>query len=514
MKKGKAKIILLTSVLVVVLIIVMASPGFASYYVDIDNSPHEDAILEMSRLGILEGVGNNQFAPQAELNRAAAAKVAAYLLGYTEADAAAAAQAEPIFSDIEGTNHAWALGWINLMAKQRILLGVGDNHYAPGAPLQMVHWATILTRILQHEQQDMIWPDDYNAMSHILGLDRGLYYTGSSIMNRAEMARMTTTALYSAERPDGKRIIELVSFAEPPLDDWYVSEQEEPLIYSNADLALQISSALVQTGGNRTITITAAATYGADRLPAANTRIEFFANAGSNDRRAQLSAPAAITDANGVASVTYTTLAADDNIPIRILANIHTDGDWIDRTINALASNTAAFIEGRVINPFNGETASEVKVGLATDNSYEPIPVNQQGYYSAPVNAGTYYVNIELNAAGTVPYPGEFRGSHFTVNNNGDIRVSIKKSFAAGNSYTIVSEMGIITGTSGLTPGTDIYITPIGTNNTVIATIGANGRFLITLAPGSYEISNRSGTILKADITIRKGAVTDVGAIR
>jgi hypothetical protein len=510
--RKNAKSILLTVVSAVGLVCIMTGFSFAANYTDIDNNPHGDAILEMSRLGILEGVGNSQFAPEAELNRAAAAKVAAFLLGYNETDAAAAAQADPMFTDIEGTNHAWALGWINLMAEDSILLGVGNNQYAPGAPLQMVHWVTILTRVLQHEQPGMAWPDDYNSMSNSLGLDRGLYYEGSSVMSRAEMARMTSTALYMVERADGKRIFDLVDFAEPPLDEWFVSEQEEPLVYSNADFDLKLEQALVKTGGNQTVTITATATYGAGRLPAAHTRIGFFANVGANDRRGQLSAQSAITDADGIARVTYTTLAADDNKPIEFKANIQTDDEWIDRTISALASDTAAFIDGRVINPFNGEIPSEVKVGIATDNSYDPIPVNQQGYYSAPINAGTYYVNIELNATGTVPYSGEYRGSHFSINNNGDMRIMIQRSFVSGNSYTIASEMGIITGTSSLTPGTDIYITLIGTNNTVIATIGANGRFLIALAPGCYEITNRYGTSLKANITIQKGIVADIGA--
>jgi len=354
--------LIVTVLLTLALLCSMTGTGFANPYTDIDDNPHKDAILEMSRLGILEGVGDNQFAPAAELNRAAAAKVAGYLLGFTEADARAAAQAEPKFTDIAGTNHAWALGWINLMAEERILLGVGDNRYAPGDPLQMVHWATILVRILQHEHPGMSWPHDYNDMANHLGLDRGFYYVDSSIMNRAEMARMTTTALYKAARPDGKKIIDVVTFAEPPLDDWHVSDRAEPNIYENADIAVQLSDALVPTGGGQAITITVTATYGAQNLPAANTLIEFFASAGPHDRRAQLSAPGMLTDANGKASVTYTTLAADDNLLIEFLANIHTDDDWIDRRAYALVSNTAAFISGRVINPFNGPLSADASL--------------------------------------------------------------------------------------------------------------------------------------------------------
>jgi len=511
MKLRRARSILLT----VILTIIMTSTSLATPYTDIEHNPHSDAILEMSRLGILAGVGNNQFAPQAELNRAAAAKVAGYLLGYTEADATIASLSESIFTDIEGTQHAWALGWINLMAQNDILKGVGNNRYAPGDSLQMVHWVAILTRILQHENEDMTWPEGYNDMANNLALDRGLYYMGTKLMNRSEMARMTTTALYNIERPDGKRIIDVVAFAQEPLDEWHIPEQNEPLFYNNANITQKLSRALVPTGGGQIITITVTATYGENNLPAAHTQIGFFANAGQADRRAQLSATEAITDANGVASVQYTTLAGDDNLQLHFLSNIYTDGAWIDRSIYAMASNTAAFISGRVINPFNGAPASNATIGIIDEKSksYTPISVNHEGYYSSPVNVGEYSVNIELNAAQTVPYGGVYKGSHFTLSNSGDIRISLRpQKFSVGNSYTIASEMGIITGIRNRPQGSEIYILRKADNVTQIAEIGASGRFMITLPPGTYDIYNNVGTVLKGNIIIQKGNVTDVGS--
>ncbi len=502
-------------VLTIVLTIALTCGSFASPYSDIDNNPHSDAILEMSRLGILEGVGNNQFAPLLELNRAAAARVAGQLLGYTEADAATAALSKSLFNDVEGTRHAWAMGWINLMAQDDILKGVGNNQYAPGDPLQMVHWAAILTRILQHEGEIIVWPDSYNQMASSLGLDRGLHYLGSGIMNRAEMARMTTTALYLVERPDGQRIIDVITFATEPLEEWHVSERGEPMNYRNADIKLQLSDAIVNPGGGQTIKITVTATHGDSNLPAANTSIGFFANSGNVDRMAQLSATEAITDANGMASVNYTTLAADDHVQLRFLANIYSDGEWIDRTISAIASNTAALISGRVINPFNGEPATNVKVGIMPSNnpqSYSPIDVDSQGYFSSPVNAGKYDINIELNAAGTVPHAGNFSGSHFNLSEDGDMRISLQnQNFTSGKSYTIPSEMGIITGVTNRPAGSEIYIVRKSDQVTQIAKISTGGRFIITLSPGIYDIYNNVGTVLKGNITIEEGNVTDVG---
>lgn len=508
------KNLILAVILTTVVLLNMTSIGFANPFTDIDNNPHKDAILEMSRLGILVGVGNDLFAPNAELNRAAAAKVAGYLLGFTEDDAIIASLKEPVFSDVVGTNHEWALGWINLMAEEGILRGIGEGLYAPGEPLQMVHWVTILTQVLGHGRDNMAWPNDFNDMANFLGLDRGLYYNGASIMNRAQMARMTTTALYKVERADGRRIVDMVTFNEEVLENWHISNAGEPIIYDNANISLKVSNEIVPTGGNQIITITVTATYGENNLPASNTKIEFFANAGPYDRNSQLSTQSEITDENGVAKAFYTTLKSDDNKSIEFVATIHTDDDWINKTANILVSNTSAVISGRVINPFTGEIADDVRINTGSEG-YENIHIrpDENGYYRTPVNVGRAYVNFEMNVGDSSPYSGEYSGSHFSIDNNGELKIFGAENFQAGNNYVLQTEFGIITGTSRLAPGSEIYIISSGTNETKIATVADNGRFMITLLPGRYEIYNNVGTVLKSNINIEKGRVTDIGGI-
>ncbi len=86
--------------------------------------------------------------------------------------------------------------------------------------------------------------------------------------------------------------------------------------------------------------------------------VGFFAHVDNSDRRGQLSATEATTDANGMVTVTYTTLAADDNKHIFIMANTPEDDDWIERGTYILASNEASLLTGRAINPFTGEPCS------------------------------------------------------------------------------------------------------------------------------------------------------------
>jgi hypothetical protein len=73
--------------------------------------------------------------------------------------------------------------------------------------------------------------------------------------------------------------------------------------------------------------------------------------------------------------------------------------------------------------------------------------------------------------------------------------------------------MGIITGVTNLSTGSEIYIIAIGTGNTVIANIGANGRFMIALPPGNYEINGAGGHVMKASFMVEKGKVNDTGNI-
>lgn len=484
--------------------------GFAADFTDISDNPYKDSILNMSELGILEGVGGNRFAPENELNRAAAAKVAAFLLGYSEAEAAEAAGWDPLFRDVQGSSHQWAIGWINLMAKDGILLGVGDQAYAPGAPLQMAHWLTILLRVTQHETAGMAWPDDYNDKAEELGLTAGLPYATAKTMNRGEMAKMSTTAIYDVARPDGKRIIDIVDFEpakpKPPAS-------EDPSAYNNSKLNLTADRTYVNNGGGQVIRLTATATYGPNNLPAAGAQIQFFADVVGNLRIGQFSDQEVIANAQGIASTTYTTLAQDNNKQISFLANMATDGDWLEEHLSVLSSDSAATICGRVVNPFTGTPPTNAEGGISIGSNHIAVNISSDGSYMTAVPQGSYHVHFNFNVLGSIPHGGDFTGSHFDLKSNGDMRFSIQKNFTARNTYTLSSEMGILTGIpSRIGPNADLYPTVMGTNDTVIARTNGEGRFMTALPPGRYVLYNGAGATLKSNITIEKGRVTELGA--
>ncbi len=502
----------------IVFSLAMVATAYTASFTDIDHTPHRDAIEEMARLGILEGVGNNLFVPDMELNRAAAAKVAAFLLGYNEADAAAAAEWDARFPDVhEGMGqHEWALGWINLMGADGIIIGMPGGNYEPGSPLQMVQWVTILTRILEHEEEEMAWPDDYNQMAEDLGLTAGLDYEGAAIVNRAEMARMSHTAIYDVERPDGLRIIDIVEFTivepgdpEPPDDEF--------LYYNDVSLSLALSNNVVPPGGGQQVYITAIVTYGEDNLPAAGTQVEFFAHGNDQDKRQQLSVKAAVTDANGVATTTYTTAAADDEKQIYFMANVPSDDDWVEQGAHALVSDVASLLEGRLVNPFTGEPVTGAKIDLHDDrtNYYVMFDrvTDKNGAYLLPVLPGTYHVHFHLDFGVSSYYTGTFSSSHsnFFADNTGIIRVEL--SVGQNQQYIIDSEMGILKGTlTNKGSLNELYAYRGADGYTVALQLTADGSFMVALPEGTYTLGTHTGATLRHTIKMEKGQVTNLGS--
>ena len=177
MNKRRIVLFIILSVLLSAAVTTAAEP-----MTDIEKSPHRNAIEQMVELGVLSGKGGGLFYPDDNLTRAEAAKVAMFLAGFDEQDAAQAEALPQVFDDVYAGmgNHEWALGWINLAAGEGIIEGYGDGKYGPGDNLQMAQWAAILIRILGYETEELEWPIGYDQLAGELGLTEGLEYVSDS----------------------------------------------------------------------------------------------------------------------------------------------------------------------------------------------------------------------------------------------------------------------------------------------------------------------------------------------
>ena len=183
-------------ILVSVVLVVLLISTNAVALEDISGHQHEESIVKLISLGIIEGKGDSRFHPEATLTRAEAAKVAVMMKGFSEEDIADISKVQ-VFNDVhEGMSaHRWAIPWINKAFDLGLIIGVGDGRFNPSGTLQMNEWVTILVRLTRNSEKNMSWPVDYENKAKSLGIIEGVDYSGHKRTTRAQMARMSENAL-------------------------------------------------------------------------------------------------------------------------------------------------------------------------------------------------------------------------------------------------------------------------------------------------------------------------------
>lgn len=498
MNKRRIALFIILSLLLSAVVVTAAEP-----MTDIKNSPHRTAIEQMVELGILSGKGGGLFYPGDSLTRAEAATVAMILSGFDEQDAAQAKTLPQAFDDMYAGvgKHEWALGWINLAAKEGVIAGKGKGKYGPGDNLKMAEWAAILIRILGYETGELGWPTGYDQLASELGLTEGLEYQSNSDIKRDQMAEFTANAVYNVDRSDGTAIIDLFGGRPDEKPGPGPSQQVEEL-----KISLAFSPQVLPEGGGKTSTITVMVTDQAGR-PVEDAEVWFVADAFEgdkvSDRKAQLSKTETTTNASGKAVVTYTSLAKDNKKMIYIEASAAKDYMDVNSGPHALlAANQAAVISGIVKNPYNGLPVAGVYMYFATTNNRQGIgetKTDSQGYYSMPVPVGSYYISFEKPE---MPIRDEI-----TVN-----------ASSAGKTYTANNDKGILKGVvTGVSPGKKVVAMAPGVANgwTLQADIQKDGSFAMALVPATYRLYiYGSSNHFIAGVTVKSGQVTNIGSVK
>ncbi|MDX9918079.1 MAG: S-layer homology domain-containing protein [Gudongella sp.] len=496
MMKRRIAIFLILSVLFTAMVVANAES-----MTDIDNNPHKDAIEQMVELGILSGRGDGQFYPDDNLTRAEAAKVAMFLAGFDEQDAEMAKTLPQAFNDVYGGMgaHEWALGWINLAAREDIIGGYGDGKYGPGDNLKMAEWGAILIRILGYETEGLAWPTGYDQLAGELGLTEGLEYISDSHIRRDQMAKFAANAVYNVERTDGTMIVDLL---EARAEDKPEDSKDQQL--EGISMSVEFPEVLPE-GGGQTATIVVKVTDKAGN-PIEEAEVFFAAlvyeSDRTDDRNAQLSQLETRTDISGKAIVTYTSLASDDKKPVEISINVFKDPAMEDGRYKIIAANQAAVVSGVVKNPFTGTPAEDIFIHIrkeGIDHSFSSTETDEQGRYRMVVPIGSYHLSFEMPIRDQISVNANSHGQTYTVDNNKGIL------------------KGVMTGVS---PGKTVMAIPPNFRHnpdawTLQAEIQSDGSFTLALAPNTYELfivgsSNPS----KTGISIKSGQVTDIGTVK
>lgn len=156
----------------------LALPGGAVRFLDVEDSRVSLAADTLAALGVVGGTGDGKFSPEGRLTRAQLCKMAVELLGMGEQ---AEAQAyRTIFSD---TGRHWARGYVNVAATTevpkesgvRLMLGLGNGQFGPDREVTYQEAVTLALRILEYgAEANRAWPHSAVETASLLGLDEGI----------------------------------------------------------------------------------------------------------------------------------------------------------------------------------------------------------------------------------------------------------------------------------------------------------------------------------------------------
>ena len=195
---------ILTAALAASLLVLPA--GAAGSFSDVQDEATAVNADILRLMGVVSGVGNNQFNPGGSLTRAQFCTMAVKFL---QRDSEARQYStRTIFSDVPSSH--WARQYINLAASipvseesgegartTYLVSGVGDGTFKPESNISMSEAVTILLRALGYsgKQAGAVWPQGYLDLAQSIGLTDGLAVGAFSEISRAQAAQLFVNAL-------------------------------------------------------------------------------------------------------------------------------------------------------------------------------------------------------------------------------------------------------------------------------------------------------------------------------
>ena len=181
---------LLALVLALVMTLGLATVGANAAYADADSINYKEAVDVMTAIGVLAG-DETGFRPADTLKRSEGAKIIAYLLlGNKAAEAMQGTGTK--FTDLPA-NH-WAAGYMEYLASQGVMGGVGDGKIDPDGQLTATMFAKMLLCALGYDQQiegfvGADWSINTQKIANQVGIfDGNSDVVGSAVVTREEAA--------------------------------------------------------------------------------------------------------------------------------------------------------------------------------------------------------------------------------------------------------------------------------------------------------------------------------------
>ncbi|MBE6915346.1 MAG: S-layer homology domain-containing protein [Ruminococcaceae bacterium] len=164
---------------------------------------YADDVNMLVELGVLNGYEDNTFRPENNVTRAEFAKMA-YTLKYGADDKGLLFAGSPsAFSDVEGVSSvAWAKGYINYCANQKIIAGVGNGKFNPGGNVTVAEAAKMLLVILGCNPQTegfvgLNWQGNVVAKAIELGVFDGWSGDPTQAASRQLVAKLMRNTVFA-----------------------------------------------------------------------------------------------------------------------------------------------------------------------------------------------------------------------------------------------------------------------------------------------------------------------------
>lgn len=172
----------------------------AKAFKDITDSKVNLAASALESLGIVNGVGSDNFAPNKGVTRAEFSKMAVLAMG----DNSASGGEFTIFPDVKNTH--WAAAFINsAVKKHKILKGYANGTFGPDKGITYAESCSIVLSMLGYKIEDIgaLWPQSYVNKARDLGLLDGITdFKENSPITRGDTALIVKNTL-TASTKDG-----------------------------------------------------------------------------------------------------------------------------------------------------------------------------------------------------------------------------------------------------------------------------------------------------------------------
>jgi len=187
---------LLALVLALVMTLGLATVAANASYPDDADVEYKEAVDVMSAVGVFQGDEKGNFMPKANLDRAAAAKLIAYLdLGEKAAEALPAVK---VFNDVPASH--WAAKYIAYCANAGYIAGAGDGNFYPSNPLTGYAFGKMILCVLGYDASiegftGATWSINVAKLMDDNDIDDGVDAAASATLTREQAAKYCLNAI-------------------------------------------------------------------------------------------------------------------------------------------------------------------------------------------------------------------------------------------------------------------------------------------------------------------------------